>query len=422
MRRTIVVAILGLLALVVPTSCSGPGTKVTVSVETRDHAPILPLSVAYQVGDGEWSWLRPGEDASYGFVVPPSETRYGVAVRCPGMGPDVTINIYQLTLDDTAHPVFFCGWYGKPRIRLPTHVDVSGVTGARSYHLLYETSSHDYYRTVDDLDLSVLPGTGRDVLLMAYSSSGAGWPSPADLLAGRLFRNLTFEEGTSLDLALSNADALGTRNVWVENLPGGWNASYAVGLITRGGVVQFRAVLGEGTSSGTYCTLANPGEGDLYTLDASASNMPMGGPFLSVGAVHAVPAATAGDLVAGLPEPYPQDYAPDTTGPAVAFDLPQAAGTAGYTLQLERDDSGALVWVSTAWLGERTRYTMPDLSELPGFEPVDPSPDPPKDWGVCTLVSELDLAEITGDPGGEALLPYELGKPFEVDYACAYSD
>jgi len=418
-----------IVLLVVLSACGGgPGTKVTVSIESLDHAPTLPLSVAYQVGDGEWSWLRPGEDASYGFAVPPGETRYGVAVRCPGMGaglgqagPGVKIDIYQLTLDDTAHPVFYCGWYKKPRIGLPTHVEVRGVTGARSYRLLYEAANRHRDETTDDTNIWVHPGTGRDVLLMAYSS-GSWDPEPADLLAGRLFRNLDFQEGASLDLALSNADALGVRNVRLTNLPGGWNASYAVGLITRGGVARFHATLGEGAGSGTYRTLANPGEGDFYTLDASASNIPMGGPLLSIGALRAVPAATAGDLEAGLPEPYPEDYAPDTAGNAVAFDLPQAAGAAGYTLRLERHGSGPVVWVSAAWLNGRSRYTMPDLSELPGFEPVDPSPDPPKDWGICTLVSELNLAEIAGDPGGEALLPYELGKPFEIDSACAYAD
>ncbi len=413
--------ILLILAGALLASCGGsPGTKVTVSIKNEAGQDTLPLSVAYQVGDGDWAWLRPGEDAGYGFSVPAGSKRYGVAVKCPGLGAAAMGGgravIYLLDVDETTNPVFTCQ-DNHAGVHIDVNFDASAVTGANSIKYFYQrrsrwrshaTSSHPEGAYLD-------PQDDADLLFAAYSTS-SGSPKPNDMLAARLLRGVDFEEGLELDLTLSNTDAVSPANVQPLPLPSGWQGGYSVGLISKGGVIA-RGALGAGDETGgIYNRVGNVSAGDLYAFKSRGSYTLANHKRLLLQEVRFFNAVGAGDLEARFPEAFPEDYQPTDDAGFWRFALDYQGEAAGYIFGVLRGcDSQQKVWASAAWLEGSSGYTMPDLSDVIGFDGFDSS----NDWSVCAIVSDVPLAELLTTPKGtQEQVPSLLQRPLEIGFSC----
>jgi hypothetical protein len=237
-------------------------------------------------------------------------------------------------------------------------------------------------------------------------------------LAGRLFRGIDPDENTSLQLQLSDADALGVGQVTPYDVPAGWtDEGFEVGLITHGGVVA-RGLLGEGDASGgSYRTLLGLGAGDFYTIVAAARVWSPGGVDRYVYAYRAVPAEAAGALSVRLPDPVPEGYAPDLSGEAVVFGLEEMEGADAYRLSIGGSE-GPAAWLSSAWRAGRSSYTWPDLAGLPGFGAYAVDPDQVRAWGACALNASVPLADLLADGWGPDA-PAEQGTAVELGLACA---
>ncbi len=428
---------LGLLAVMLLTAwlagCGGgPGTKVTVHVQTGRGAQAFPLAVAYRIADGEWEWLPPDKKASYGFYVPTGQKRYGVAVRCAIMGMmslPTPVRVYELTTDDATDPVVLCpnGAPRPPRVGVAVHGDVSAVTGAQTFSAVSEIDRDHSSSNQEDVEPVMIKEPSRDLLLLAYSTNAFPY-GPADLLAARVFRGIEPEEGLELSLSLTDADAVGAAQVEPVTLPAGWPAGdYQVALQTQGGRFDnYYELLGRGTTGGgTYRTVSGLTADDFYVFHADAQVSDPGGTRRSLAYSHWVPAAGAGDLEAGLPAAFAESYAPDLGGERASFGLsyPEAGSAVAFSFSVTSNDHVTTkAWVSPAWLAGAASYTMPDLTGVPGFSNAVTRSSEVALWKACAIQSSSQLGDLLARPHEEDLSPtVHPGAELDLETACIWN-
>ena len=423
MRRISIVGVLGLLVLLLAACGGSPGTKVTVRVSSENGQKSLPLSVAYQIEDGDWEWLQPDEAAGYSFYVPAGKERYGVAVRCGGlktrMAPSYArATVYQLSTSDTTEPVFTCPADEKTIIA-EVNYDASSVTGAKGVMIFTEEGVGHYSNTSSTSPRIIgFSRSGKhDLLFAAYST--ASYPDPNDLLAARLVRNVEVAEGTTIDLSLSNGDLVRRANVGPFSLPSHWHGSYIVGVITSNDTAFWYSTGLGGDGGGTYARIPNASSDDYYVLHAKASNQVSIHKELTLDSFDFVSAATAGDLQVNLPDPLPESYEADGSSGRWHFALERPDGFTGVHMSSSIFGETKLdVWASPAWLQGLDGYTIPDLSAIPGFAAFDNRAD--GHWEYCVLGGDTALAEILSLPWRKyEPLPAGLAKPTRVTISCA---
>jgi len=404
-------------------SCGGnQGTKVTVTIATADGQASMPLSVAYQIEDGEWEWLQPNAEAGYDFYVPAGKKRYGVAVRCGGLKYHVALNyaraaIYQLTTADTTEPVFTCPADMKSAI-VEISYDARAIAGAASVAIFTRKQTKKLVGVYSSNPKKVefYPPGKHDLLFTAYSQAFS--TQPRDLLAARLVRNVNIEDGAEVELSLNGDDLVQWANVDSFSKTANWHGSYAVGLVTPSGAA-FRGVLGSGNDSGgPYARVANAGSDDYYLLAAEINKLLPSGNKLNLKYFHYLSAASAGNLQVRFPDPLPESYEADGSSGRWRFELEHFEGARGLRLSSEVMGKTAVkVWVSPSWLQGLNGYTIPDLASVPGFAAFDNPAD--GYWGYCVLGGDATLAEILSLPRGKnQLLPTGIEKPAEVTFSC----
>ena len=406
---------------------NNPGTKVTVHVQTDSGERAFPQAVAYRIADGEWAWLSPDKDANYSFYVPQGKERYGVAVRCPDTGMSLQLGAQEvkgleLTLDDATDPVVVCrkGGLANPRVWVTAQVDVSAVAGAMGYEVIARMGGRPRGNTSGTDYLPFSPEPDQDVILLAYSTASITQFEPDKLLAGRVFRGISPTDGLTLNLSLTSGDAVGAAQVQALPLPAGWSGSYGVGLVTRAGnEVRTADLGGGGRGGGPYKTISGLAAGDYYTFRAGGHHS-TGTIDLALSDRRWLDAAGAADLTAEFIEPYPEDYAPDTSGELLRYGLDYPGGADAYGFFVE--DSGGKpikVLVSKAWLEGESYYTMPDLTAVPGFGDVNTKATDHTGWEACAYRSSLSLDELLALPTEDLAPTVNPGAPLELRSACA---
>jgi len=420
MKRIVIVGISSLLFLLLA-ACNGPGTKVTIRVESKYGHTSLPLSVAYQIEDGDWAWLQPNEDAGYSFYVPSGKERYGVAVRCGGLKTHIApsyarATLYQLTISDTTEPVFTCPTDEKTIIA-EVNYDASSITGAKGVMIFTKKQKKHYSDTTSTSPkiLVFTPNGKHDLLFAAYST--ASYPDPGDLLAARLVRNIEIAEGTTIDLNLSNDDLVRWANVGPFSLSSNWQGSYTVGLITSNDTAFWYSVGSGYDSGGTYARIANASSDDYYVLHATTSKQLSAHKELVLKSFDFVSAATAGDLQVNLPDPLPESYVADGSSNHWRFELERPDGFTGVHIHSSYSGAKVDIWASPAWLQGLDSYTIPDLSAVLGFAAFYNGAN--GRWKYCVLGGDTTLAEILSLPWDRyEPLPAGLAKPTRVTISC----
>ena len=430
MHRAAAWFILAVLALLFITACGGnsstTGTKVTVRVETIAGQPTLPLSVAYQIEDGDWAWLRPGEDASYSFYLPAGSKRYGVTVRCPRlhyeMGPRTSATaLYQLTITDTTEPHFVCPAEDEEVASGTLSFNASSVTGAKSTMYFYQQSARWLRKVATRYPqrFYFYPQERGDFLIAAYSSERV-YPKPNTLLAARLLRDVDFEDGLSLNITLSDADGVTWANVQPLTQSQFWTGRYTVGISSAGGIVSENN-LGQGDKrGGTYARIANADAGDFYIFSARTQHDLDHDKYFILYYHRFIEAVAAGDLAANFPVTFPEDYEPTESNGRLNFNLSYPESVAGYffTFRLSRGSARLHVWASSAWLDGQNSYTCPDLSAVNGFASFDPNRV--SKWLVCTISDDIGYGEMLSQPlSAERIVPVAgFGRALEIGISC----
>ncbi len=405
----------------------GPGTKVTVHVQTDSGERAFPQAVAYRIADGEWAWLSPDKDANYSFYVPQGKKRYGVAVRCPTSGASLgfgaqEVQGLELTLDDVTDPVVVCRSAGlaSPWVSVTAQVDVGAVASAQGYELITRTGSRPRGNTSGTERLSFHPDPDQDVILLAYSTASITQFEPDKLLAGRVFRSISPTDGLTLNLSLTSGDALGVAQVQALPLPAGWSGTYGVGLVTHAGnEVRTADLGGGGRGGGPYKTIPGLTSGDYYTLVARGHHS-TGRIDLTLSDRRWLDAGSAADLTADFIDPYQEDYAPDTSGELLRFGLDYPGGADAYGFFVwGSEGKPIMVLVSKAWLEGESSYAMPDLTAVPGFGDVNTKAADYIGWEACAHRSSLSLGELLVLPTEDLVPTVNPGAPLELRSACA---
>ncbi len=421
MRRLFFLGVSVLLMLLVAACGGSPGTKVTVRVETAMGQPSLPLSVAYQVEDGDWEWLQPDKDASYGFYVPSGSERYGVAVRCGGLKGSMAPSyakaaLYQLTTGDTTEPVFVCP-ADEQEADASLSYDASGVTGAQSVMTFQQSHAWWMLGTSSSRDFSLPPQSSADLLFTAYSTNG--YPRHSDLLAARLLRNIDVVEGATITLSLDDGGLVSWANVRPFSLPSAsWSGSYKVGVISAGGVVAWAALGSGDEAGGTYARIANAAASDSYVLHAKANDNVTPSKELHLEYINFLSATSAGDLAVHFPDPLPESYEADGSSGHWRFSLDYPEDAIGLRVTVARFGEAKLdVWASTAWLQGLSSYTPPDLSPITGFGAFDSPAE--GQWELCSIEGGTTFGELLSLPRQEYdPVPPGISKPLEMSFSC----
>ncbi len=421
MRRSGWAFALGLLLLLLSAGCGrgpggGGGTEVTVRLLDFFGRPAYGF-VAYQVGDGPWRVLPQGADGGFRFTLPAGEDRYGVAVSCaepstPLYAWATGLRVYQLTAEETTRPAFSCDGRGEEHGgNIDFHADASALGADRIYFFFFASFRHFAVNraSVGSWGLSVAAGEDRPVLVLAFAGDHGFDPAHA---VGVALKHVRVEPGGSatatFDLGPADRVDFGTgKNAGTVDrfdVPSGATGSYFdVYYYSPEGLDLYwnRATghyehLGTGDASGgPFVRIPDPGADDVYALHTQTY-----GPGFSLERWDFVPSR---GVLALSPGGFPAPWVHEPEVSEAAFPtvtLARDDDPIGYRLAYVAQDAlgRAVIFVSRGWLGERTRYTFPDLSDLPGFRAFKPASGEPMVLTADALFSDLSLGEWLSSP------------------------
>ncbi|WP_293173587.1 hypothetical protein [Oceanithermus sp.] len=406
---------LGLAWLLAACLTQNPGTKVTVHLDDVTGQTALPLAVAAAVGDSEWKRVLPDADGAYAFYVPEGETRYAVAVRCGGtlpLGAFAFVTSYYLTTDLTTEPLLGCATLGTVGV-LEGTADVSQIAVAQSLRVFGALNSDAVIAPSGSYNVYVAQRSDASAVLLAYDDTNQ---SPLQLAGGRVFQNLGAAGVIQKDLSLEPGDTIVGHTLDAFTVPSGWSGSYKAGFYGAGGALVPLGTLGVGNQAGdSFFSFGGGVEGDVFVVTADAND----GAARSLGQLFLMGPDAVGDLQPNLAfDPFDDTYSVDpATFPTFSLDHPNHPE--GYLLMVSWPYTFSQHLVSSDWLGNRTAFTVPDLTNLWGFEDIAPATGEEVDWFLVAFTPSVEMGRFTSSPHyfQDYLLPIPRIAGMKVDSA-----
>ncbi len=381
----------------------GTEVRVQVSLFPSDTPALAP--VAYQVGDGDWEIAKLQQAGLYTFLVPPGEERYGVAVRCP-MTIFYTYGktyLYQLTTSDTTELQVTCiGGFSENVYRDFSIKVVKAASDLGSYDQFYLKSlgGGTGGKLGDEKSLPFLARPDQDLLIVGYDSQ----TTPHEIV--RILFDRSFDASTppsgARTYTLDAGNAPSYSQVSAFQVPANTTFSrFYLQFVPRGSTWGWPPLtLGQGDfRGGRYARVPGATIGDLYLAHAYANkrgNWVIEWRLLT---------PEGPDVAFTLPTEWFTPHAEEGAIPRFSGLSATGQETLGFYIRV---GVGSRLWpiytvnglLSTAWLGERTEYTLPDLEGLPGFGGTRPISGDYIGWWVDRLTSNhpLDAFLNAADP------------------------
>jgi hypothetical protein len=347
------------------------GTTITASFS----GATMPSAVAYQAGTtGQFQELTLS-GSSVSFTLPAETSAYGFAYICPTFA---AVNAYsnesiiQATTTDTTSLSLACPSLSGS---VSATFDVSAIAGATQTMLCEGYWADQMFGTSGVQYIPSAPTGTFDVALVAMGGNNAA-------LAIQIQRGVNVTSSTSIAFPpMTAADELGSAPANITNVPSGATASFDTTYQTSGGLSALLPVsYTTGLPQTTYPTVpsSQSQSGDFYLIQAGAiladGQLPYGYPTALVSS------NTASAVTAALPLPLSSSIEPMAaalpTFTAIAGDF-TVTGTVVNSSWTQFQTSSTVyntyTYVTQAWLGTNTTFTVPDLSTLAGFAPAPPS-------------------------------------------------
>ncbi|HEX8109538.1 MAG TPA: hypothetical protein VF516_17525 [Kofleriaceae bacterium] len=372
----------------------GPNQNATKITFTLTSAPsdveAFGFVAAYQDGDGAWKPAPARSGDTYAFDV--SSATWGFAYTC-----QVNVRIAGVVTDlrDVVEYHFAVAERTSLTDDILTRctdriatVELSGTisplpSAGTTYRVAYNDTAVFIDRTTGKYDMLVAPGT-HDLLVL----HGSEHNTPGDFLidAAVVQRNLAVTAAMTRDVAANNATATKSLSVSVS-VPGQtpMSSETTTNLFTANGTAVSMAHVTKPPQTQLASTaLANSqlAAGDVYDQRVTVE-------FVKGQAVTTTMATTATTTtpanVSITTAPTPLGATPMTTSaatmpyPRFRSTWPTYAGAVGYTRTLAQTPPAAgcggspactitwTAWVAPGAVGAMPSYTMPDLSQLPGW-------------------------------------------------------
>jgi len=402
--RTWLLALLG-AALLGLAGC-GPkesGTKVTVRLTSPVGGTPATATVVYQVGDGSWALAAQEDYGVYTFVVPPGETRYGVAVNClpplTFLGSIGFANVYQLTTDDTTEIQTSCfnlSDLSLAEFRVTPKKDPADP-GSYDRAWIHTDFNEDTTSLGSSTDLLAVAGADRDLLAIAYDGSY----DPAQIKRIVLLRDVNVEVGASVEVTFTAADEPQTQSVGSFTVPADATASYfGIGFVSKKGVAVpssdsgfDQPQLGSGDrTGGSYAVVPGTTDGDLYFAEATAEK-PSGSYMYRLGQIKLF-GPDPQDPGFDLPQNWFDPAVQEETYPVFGNLAYTGSNLQGYAFFVSLGGFLEMIYVSKDWLGDATSYTVPDLSEAPDFRGSEPLPGDQIAWSAVAVMANRSFGEF----------------------------
>jgi hypothetical protein len=375
-RTCVAISLLAAMALLSLTSCGGGAPKEStmgITVTASFAGATMPSAVAYQAGTtGTFQPLNLS-GTSVSFTLPSGTTAYGFAYMCPtflNVASFSNETVIQATTADTTSLSLACPSLAG---NISATFDVSAIPDVTSTSLCVGDWSNEMYGagTSGVQGLSGVPTGTLDVALVAEGKNGA--------LGIQIQRGVHVTSSTSIAFPpMSAEDELGTAPVEVTNVPPGAAAGFETTYQTSGGLSVTLPVLSNGAPQSTYPTVpgAQSQPGDFYLIHAGA--------MVSAQSISSLMSfRTAGPAILALPAPSNSLAAPvaaafptlnaNFRGFSVEGPIVESAWTQFQTANDNYTVHNLYAFVTKAWLGSNTTFTVPDLSSLPEFAPAPPS-------------------------------------------------
>ena len=421
MKNLFGILLLALLALAI-SACGGgenkaAGTKVTVTAVGIGDGPAFISAAAYQTGNGEWQQLLPNKDGSFSFYVPVGETKYGVAVRCGDnfqLGNSAIMNVFQLTTDETVSPIAHCMTSGEVTA-VSGEIDLSGVSGATRYEIWGPGNGDDNSVNgtthTGNYEVYVPHGGSRDLVVVAEDNS-------YNILAAKIVRGIDTNNAVVYqDVALVSSEALKTHNMAAFNVPSGMSGSFNLLLRTAGGTIYKDFGPSRSKAGGPVYAIANAQHGDIYIAKISASTSS------GTSSIMHFSCFDAPNLSNNLSSSF--DITPFPVGGAVTaaanptFPTHPDADVDRYVFITASPQTLLRSYeVSSAWLGSKDSYSVPDLSSIPGFNNLQPARGEEVGWVDVAIKTSLTPAEYDSLPRAwEGLLSFPVKAGAAMDIA-----
>jgi hypothetical protein len=373
----------------------GASSNATRITFTLNNAPIsaeaFTFAAAYQDGNGAWqpALVRSGD--AYAFDV--SSATWGFAYTCE---VSVRVNTVLTDLRDVVEYHFATA----ERTSLTddvldrctdriARVELSGTlmplpANQTTYRVAYKGTAAFIDRTTGKYDMLVAPGT-HDLLVLHGSENGVAGDFLVD--GAVVQRNVAVTAATTgHDLTINNNNFTGSRNLKVSiSVPANQSlksSETTTSLFTANGTAVPVAHVTKGTLASRTLAATQMAAGDVYDQRVTAE-------FVTGQAVTttiATATATApGDV--SITAKTPLGVTTTTSAATMPYPMyrstwPAYAGAIGYTWTLAQTPmpppaagcGGTIpctitwtAWVSPGAVGAMPSYTMPDLSQLPGW-------------------------------------------------------
>ncbi len=365
----------------------GTNPNATKIMFTLNNVPsdtgAFTLAAAYQDGDGAWKPAPAPSGDTYTFDV--SSATWGFAYTC-----EVSVRVASVTtsLRDVVEYHFAVAErtsltediLARCTDRI-SYVELSGNISNRAstgtYRVAYNGNSVFIDKTTGNYDMLVAPGT-HDLLVL----HGTDRNTPGDFLADDAIvqRNVAVNAAMTLNVAANSNTAMQTPSLTVAVSGAGTATSETTtNMFTGNGTAVAVAQLTKTPLMSTALASKQAAAGDVYDQRVTV-NLPSN---------QAVTATTATTTPASVSITAPTPLGATTTTSAATMPYPRFrstwpgyAGAVGYTWTLAQTPPAAgcggaanctITWtasVSPGAAGAMPSYTMPDLSQLPGWSPA----------------------------------------------------
>jgi hypothetical protein len=365
------------------TDGTGTNPNATTIMFTLNNAPsnagAFAFVAAYQDGDGAWKPAPARSGDTYAFDV--SAATWGFAYTCQ---VNVNLNGAVTALRNVVEYHFAVAERTALTEDILTrctdriaYVELSGTISPpppnqTTYRVAYNDSVVFINRATGAYTMLVAPGTHD---LMVFRGSELG--TPGDFLIDRAVvqRNVAVTAATTRNVDASNATQTRALTISISGSP--MSSETSTSLFTGNGTAVPLAQLTKGTLMSTALATAQVAAGDVYDQRVTAE-------FVKNQPVTVTTATTTPANVSITAAPTPLGATPTTSAATTPYSMfrstwPAYAGAIGYTWTLAQTPPAAAcmgppnctitwtAWVSPGAIGATPSYTMPDLSQLPGW-------------------------------------------------------
>jgi hypothetical protein len=360
----------------------GTNPNATTIMFTLNNAPsdagAFAFVAAYQDGDGAWKPAPARSGDTYAFDV--SSATWGFAYTCQA---NVNLNGTATALRNVVEYHFAVAertsWTEDILARCTDRIAYVSLSGTISplppnqttYRVAYNDSVVFINRTTGSYAMLVAPGT-HDLLVFRGSERG----TPGDFLIDRAVvqRNVAVNAATTRNVDASNATQTPSLTVSIAGSP--TSSETTTSLVTGNGTAVAVAELTKAPFMSTALATAQAAAGDVYDQRVTAE-------FVKTQPVTVTTATTTPANVSIATAPTPLGAVTMAKAAAAPYAMfrstwPGYAGAVGYTWSLAQTPPAAgcggsactitwTAWVSPGAIGAMPSYTMPDLSQLPGW-------------------------------------------------------